>query len=236
MPRGRPQKHFGLVCSFPKLVRQPAWQKRLTNFWTSGASTPIFRSRSCAVRLDLKIQQKICRNRLILKIRSCNTSSDLWNKSARFSGTLNFQWTDVMEFFRGRPRGGDNFTSLFQVLLTLFPQRQIREFQKALETTTAMKRHKTHAPVVAIVELLTCHFTAVGSDFLYFGGCCGCNCYLSIKARWRSRHFTAVTALGPQEVELEHSKVVVSWLLSFHGLFRLPPSKVNCLALRLATP
>ena len=33
---------------------------------------------------------------------------------------------------------------------------------------------------------------------------------LSSVAGWRSRHFTAVTALGPQEVELEHSKVVVS--------------------------
>ena len=42
-------------------------------------------------------------------------------------------------------------------------------------------------------------------------------------AQWRSRHFTAVTALGPQEVELEHPKVVVSWLLSFHVLFRIPP-------------
>ena len=31
---------------------------------------------------------------------------------------------------------------------------------------------------------------------------------LSSVAGWRSRHFTAVTALGPQEVELEHSKVV----------------------------
>ena len=48
------------------------------------------------------------------------------------------------------------------------------------------------------------------------------NCYLSIMARWRSRHFTAVTSLGPQEVELEHPKVVVSWLLLFHGLFRFP--------------
>ena len=38
-------------------------------------------------------------------------------------------------------------------------------------------------------------------------------------ARWRSRHFTAVTTLGFQEVELEHSKVVVSWLLLFHMLF-----------------
>ena len=38
-------------------------------------------------------------------------------------------------------------------------------------------------------------------------------------ARWRSRHFMAVKALGPQEVELEHSKVVVSWLLQFHVLF-----------------
>ena len=35
--------------------------------------------------------------------------------------------------------------------------------------------------------------------------------------------------LGPQEVELEHSKGVVSWLLSFHGLFRLPPV-IFCLA------
>ena len=31
--------------------------------------------------------------------------------------------------------------------------------------------------------------------------------------------------LGPQEVELEHSKVVVSWLLSFHVLFSIPPKK-----------
>ena len=42
-------------------------------------------------------------------------------------------------------------------------------------------------------------------------------------AGWRSRHFTAVTALGPQEVELEHSKVVVTWLLQLHVLFRIPP-------------
>ena len=42
-------------------------------------------------------------------------------------------------------------------------------------------------------------------------------------ARRRSRHFTAVAALGPQEVELEHPKVVVSWLLYFHVLFRIPP-------------
>ena len=54
-------------------------------------------------------------------------------------------------------------------------------------------------------------------------------------ARWRSRHFTAVTALGPQEVELEHSKVVVSWLLSFHGLFRLPPPKQAICAVRCAS-
>ena len=31
-------------------------------------------------------------------------------------------------------------------------------------------------------------------------------------ARLRSRHFTAVTTLGPREAALEHSKVVVSWL------------------------
>ena len=34
---------------------------------------------------------------------------------------------------------------------------------------------------------------------------------------------TAVTALRPQEVELQHSKVVVSWLLYFHVLFRNAP-------------
>ena len=44
-------------------------------------------------------------------------------------------------------------------------------------------------------------------------------------ARWRSRHFTAVTTLGPQEVELEHSKVVVSWLLLFHVLFGIRPHR-----------
>ena len=48
------------------------------------------------------------------------------------------------------------------------------------------------------------------------------NCYLSMMARWSRRHFTAATALGPQEVELEHSKVVVSWLLQFH-VFRNAP-------------
>ena len=29
-----------------------------------------------------------------------------------------------IEFFRGRPRGGDNFTSIFQVLQTLYSKRQ----------------------------------------------------------------------------------------------------------------
>ena len=33
-----------------------------------------------------------------------------------------------MEFFRGRPRGGDNFTSLFQVLQTLYSKRQKHPF------------------------------------------------------------------------------------------------------------
>ena len=32
-------------------------------------------------------------------------------------------------------------------------------------------------------------------------------------ARWKSRHFTVVTALAPRKVDLGHSKVVVSWLL-----------------------
>ena len=44
-------------------------------------------------------------------------------------------------------------------------------------------------------------------------------------ARWSKHHFMIVTALGPQEVELEHSKVVVSRLLSFHVLFRNAPTK-----------
>ena len=33
-----------------------------------------------------------------------------------------------VEFFRGRPRGGDNFTSLFQVLQTLYSKRQKHPF------------------------------------------------------------------------------------------------------------
>ena len=57
--------------------------------------------------------------------------------------------------------------------------------------------------------------------FFTLGDGCWLPCYLSIVARWRSRHFTAVTALAPQEVELEHPKVVVSWLLQFHVLFRI---------------
>ena len=40
---------------------------------------------------------------------------------------------------------------------------------------------------------------------------------------WRSRHFTAVTALGPQKVELEHSKVVVSCCCSFMSCLGFPP-------------
>ena len=50
-----------------------------------------------------------------------------------------------------------------------------------------------------------CHIVPVSRAY---GHCC-----LSMMARWRSRHFTAVTALLPQEAELEHSRVVVLWLL-----------------------
>ena len=39
------------------------------------------------------------------------------------------------------------------------------------------------------------------------------NCCLSMMVGWRSRYFTAVAGLGTQEIELEHSRVVVSWLL-----------------------
>ena len=42
-----------------------------------------------------------------------------------------------------------------------------------------------------------------------------------------SRHFTVVVTLGPWWVELGHSKVVVSWLLYFHVLFRSAP-KFSC--------
>ena len=31
-------------------------------------------------------------------------------------------------------------------------------------------------------------------------------------ASWKSRHFKVVAALGPWEVELGHSELVVSWL------------------------
>ena len=44
-----------------------------------------------------------------------------------------------------------------------------------------------------------------------FGRRCESSFCLSLVARWKSRHFTVVTALGPQEVELGHPKVVVSW-------------------------
>ena len=42
-------------------------------------------------------------------------------------------------------------------------------------------------------------------------------------ARWRSSHSTFVTASGPREVTLGHSKVVVPWLLSLHVLFGSAP-------------
>ena len=36
--------------------------------------------------------------------------------------------TQVIEFFRGGPRGGDNLTSLFEVLQTLYSKRQKHPF------------------------------------------------------------------------------------------------------------
>ena len=43
----------------------------------------------------------------------------------------------------------------------------LREFLKALEMTTAMRRRKIScSPLAAIVELLTRHFTAAGSELL----------------------------------------------------------------------
>ena len=88
----------------------------------------------------------------------------------------------------------------------------VREFLKALETTTALKRRKSSAAPrwVSDLSFHGCWLGLVVVWRLLWVQ----KCYLSIlMARWRSRHFTAVTALGPQEVELEHSKVVVSWLL-----------------------
>ena len=46
--------------------------------------------------------------------------------SARLQALEREHW--FLEFFRGRPRGGDNFTSLFQVLQTLYSKRQKRPF------------------------------------------------------------------------------------------------------------
>ena len=48
-------------------------------------------------------------------------------------------------------------------------------------------------------------------------------CGKHLMARLRSRHFTVVATFGPRWVELGHSKVVVSWLLQFHALFRSAP-------------
>ena len=42
-------------------------------------------------------------------------------------------------------------------------------------------------------------------------------------ARWRSCHVTVAATWGPRWVELRRSKVVVSWLLYFHVLFRSAP-------------
>ena len=65
------------------------------------------------------------------------------------------------------------------------------------------------------------HFTVVGLQLFQFGGHCVCNFCLSMMARWRSRHVMVFAALGPQEVGMGLSKVVGSWLLQFHVLFRL---------------
>ena len=44
-------------------------------------------------------------------------------RGAAITKTQGFQTRVFMEFFRGRPRGGDNFTSLCQVLQTLYSLR-----------------------------------------------------------------------------------------------------------------
>ena len=91
--------------------------------------------------------------------------------------------------------------------------RKIREFLKALETTTAMKRRE-----------ISCSFSSDCwvSDSSFHG------CWRGIVVVWRllwvpllplndgqveKSSFHGCYRLGPQEVELEHSKVIVSWLL-----------------------
>ena len=97
---------------------------------------------------------------------------------------------------------------------SVFACGMFREFLKALETTTAMKRRKISC---------SCGSDCWASDSSFHGCWLGIVVVwrllwvqllpLSSVAGWRSRHFTAVAALGSRQVELEHSKVVVSWLL-----------------------
>ena len=66
--------------------------------------------------------------------RNTNRQGDYTLGSARKKGLLERNLLqsqfciDFIEFFRGRPRGGDNFTSLFQVLQTLYSKRQKHPF------------------------------------------------------------------------------------------------------------
>ena len=110
-------------------------------------------------------------------------------------------------------RGGENFTSLCQVLQTLYIQ-SVKSTLSYLKICTGAPRQ---APL-EIFDFLTCrfavvtrscksrHFTVVGSQLLQFGSRCECDFSLSTMARWRSRHFTVVTTLGPRRLNSDTRK------------------------------
>ena len=153
------------------------------------------------MRLFLKNSLKrFCGNCVAKTLRFC---ACVWKVTKSRRPCPSFPWTGSLE---KKGENAQKTRSSSQGEKKEIPQR----IPKGTWNDNSHERRKISC---SLVEFLTCHFTAVGSDFLHFGGCCECNCYLSIMAWWRSRHFTAVTALGPQEVELEHPRVVVSWLL-----------------------
>ena len=102
----------------------------------------------------------------------------------------------------------------------------IRGLLKALETTTAMKRGKISC---------SCGSDCWASDSSFHGCWLGTVVVwrllwvqllrLSTMAGWRSRHFTAVTALGPQEVAFQSRSFVAG--CSFMGCLGFPQNTVT---------
>ena len=124
----------------------------------------------------------------------------------------------------------------------------VRDFQRQLKRQQPQSDAKSDAKFAAIVQFLACHFTVVAfsrslhdSAKVVISRLLARNCRslaVVVSAVFASRRWPFATQRWPGgevvisrslplwgvEVDLGHSKVVVSWLLYFHVLFRSPPN------------